>query len=242
MSVLGGMYDRVYGALCGVHPNIRPWHFHWLGVKHLYADLRMVLPRLRGRVLDVGCRDKPYARWLTSATEHFGIDVHPGPKVDLVIAPGQQWQLESSSFDAVVCTQVLQYVADLEPFVSEMFRVLKPGGTIVVTVPFAYNQHTALGDYWRFSVTAMERVIGTYGDVVDVRREGGIGSTTALLFLNWIDMTLNTHRPTRWMKPFILPGWIALCGNVNAFASLLDRADSTRSFYGNVVIVGAKRA
>lgn len=241
MSLLGDAYDAVYGTLCGVHPRVQPWHFQWLAVKNLYADLQGILPRLAGRVLDVGCRDKPYEPWLTSASEVIGLDVRPGPKVDVVAAPGAEWPLESSSFDAAVCTQVLQYVDEPRALLREIDRVLRPGGTLVVTVPFAYNEHMAVTDYWRFSVHALERLVSEHSDVLERRAQGGVGSTAGLLLLNWVDTSLNLSRATRLAKAALLPVWIPLCGAVNALGWLLDRADSTQGFYSNVLLVASKR-
>lgn len=241
MSLLGEAYETAYGTLCGVHPRVHPWHFQWLAVKDLYADLERVLPRLEGRVLDVGCREKPYEPWLTSAREVIGLDVRPGPKVDVVAAPGSRWPFEAASFDAVLCTQVLQYVDEPRALLGEIDRVLRPGGTFVLTVPFAYNEHAALPDYWRFSVHALERLVAEHADVIERRAEGGVGSTAGLLLLNWIETSLNLRRGTRLAKAAFLPVWIPICGAVNALGWLLDRADATRGFYSNVLLVASKR-
>lgn len=241
MSLFGVAYDAVYGRLCGVHPHVQPWHFQWLAVKDLYADLQGILPRLAGRVLDVGCRDKPYERWLTSASEIIGLDVRPGPKVDVVAAPGAEWPLDSSSFDAVVCTQVLQYVDDPRALLREIDRVLRPGGTLVVTVPFAYNEHMVVTDYWRFSVHGLESLVSEHGDVLEGRAQGGVGSTAGLMLLNWVDTSLNVRRSSRLAKAALLPVWIPLCGAVNLIGAILDRADSTHAFYSNILVVASKR-
>jgi SAM-dependent methyltransferase len=240
MSSIGGLYNKAYGKLCGVHPHFYPWHFQWLATKDLYADLRRILPRLKGRVLDVGCRDKPYEAWLELADECFGIDISPGPKVDLVIEPGAPWSAASASFDAAICLQVLHYVADLKNFLGEIDRVLKPGGTLVLTVPFAYNQHTLVNDYWRFSVDGMRESFAVRSEIVEIKPQGGIGSTMGLLLLNWLDSMLNQYQPTRFMKGFLLPVWIIFCAVINALGWLLDGVDRTRTFYSNVLLVARK--
>src|SRR5437660_11977884 len=87
-SAGGKAYDRIIAWLCG-RPRLYPWHFQWLAVRDLYRDLRHLLPTLAGRVLDVGCGEKPYAQWLTSAHEHVGLDVYAGPAVDVRAQPQQ---------------------------------------------------------------------------------------------------------------------------------------------------------
>lgn len=106
-SVLGRVYRCIYEALCGRHPNLRPWHFQWLATYYLYRRLRKILPALGGRVLDVGCGMKPYQGWFGVVQEYVGLDVVPGPVTDVVVAPDETWPLPDEYFDVVLSTQVL---------------------------------------------------------------------------------------------------------------------------------------
>lgn len=207
----------------------------------LYRDLRRILPELSGRVLDVGCGDKPYSRWLTNAQHHVGIDVHPGPGVDVVVNPGKPWPLESGSFDAVLCTQVLEHVVDLDDVVGQIHRVLKPGALLVVSVPFAYNEHGAPHDYRRFSAHGLRLLFERDYEILEVDREGGIASTSIVLALNWWDAVMDGSRLTRVVKALTMPGWIVLSGILNGAGFLLDRLDRTGGSYGNVLLVGRKK-
>jgi len=82
LSKIGDFYCGLYNRVCGVHPKLYPWHFQWLAVKYLYADLARVLPGFHGNVLDVGCGDKPYKLWLSEDVSHIGIDICEGSFVD----------------------------------------------------------------------------------------------------------------------------------------------------------------
>jgi SAM-dependent methyltransferase len=243
MSGFARLYTGIYERLAGRAPAVHPWHFQWLAVRYLYNDLQTLLPTLHGRVLDVGCGDKPYGVWLdrSRVTEHLGIDVYPGPRVDLVIEPGRPWALETASFDALVCTQVLEHVADLEHVLSEMRRVLKPGGTLIASVPFAYHQHAFPDDYRRLSVNGAVRLFQDDYDLIEVRPQGGIGSTLAVYWLNWIDVYSSAHRAMRFAKAALLPGWLAASGLVNGLGAALDRVDDTRAFYGNTLVVARRK-
>jgi SAM-dependent methyltransferase len=239
-SRLGLLYERAYGAVCGRHPDFRRSHFHWLAVKDLYRDLRTLLPELRGRVLDVGCGDKPYGPWLSNASEHVGADVAAGPNVDVVITPGASWPFESCSFDAVVCTQVMEHAQDLANVLGEIHRVLKPGGIVLATVPFAYNEHGAPADYRRFSAHGVRDLFSQEYEVLQLKTQGGIGSTVGLLFLNWLEASTNANRTTRVLKGGLLPLWIAACAVVNVVGSAFDYVDRTGAFYSNVLLLARK--
>ncbi len=240
-STLGAFYARTYDALCGRHPRVRPWHFQWLAVKDLHRDLSAALPQLRGRVLDVGCGEKPYAAWLSGATECVGIDVYKGSKVDVVITPGSPWPLQSGSFDGVLCTQVVEHARDLDNLLSEIDRVLVPGGLLLLTVPFAYNEHGAPDDYRRLSVHGVRELVSARYAALALTPQGGIGSTTGQLFLNWIDATLNRSRASRVAKAALLPLWLIICAAVNVAGWAFDGIDRTNAFYSNVLVLARKK-
>jgi SAM-dependent methyltransferase len=238
-SPIGRRYDRLVARLCGRGP-VYPWHFQWLAVAALYRDLRRVLPEATGRVLDVGCGDKPYARWLVNAREHIGLDVYRGPAVDVVVEPNQPWPFPQESFDALLCTQVLEHVADFDHVIREMRRVLKPAGLLVVSVPFAFNEHGAPHDYRRFSTHGLRLLFEGDYEIQDIRREGGVASTCIVLLMNWLDTTMDLWKPTRILKGVALPVWIVFAGLMNVIGVLLDKLDTTGAFYGNVLLLARK--
>ena len=241
MSKIGELYARAYNLLCGKHPCMRPWHFQWLGVKDLYKDLQLMLPQIRGQVLDVGCGDKPYRIWLNQAEDHIGIDVYPGPEVDVVIKPGQPWPIDDTTYDVVLCTQVLEHVVDLESVLTEIERVLKPNGQLVATVPFCYNEHGSPHDYRRLSVHGVRHLFEERYEIVEIKPQGFIGSTIGTLCLNWCNSQMNLYKSTRLLNGMLFPVWIVFCSIVNTMGWLLDLLDKTQTFYSNVLIVAQKR-
>jgi SAM-dependent methyltransferase len=238
-SGVGRIYDSIIGWVCG-RPRLYPWHFQWLAVSALYEDLRRVLPTLRGLVLDVGCGDKPYAQWLTSAQEHVGLDVYAGPEVDVVVDGQGAWPLAAESFDAVLCTQVLEHVTDLDHVLGEVRRVLRSNGLLIVSAPFAYNEHGAPHDYRRFSVRGLEQLFRRDYEILETRTEGGIASTCFVLAFNWLDAATDLSRPTRILKAISLPLWVPVCAMLNLVGWLLDKLDYTGAFYGNCFLVARK--
>lgn len=59
--------------------------------------------------------------------------------------------IKNNYFDIIVCTEVLEHT--LNPFlaVTELYRILKKGGILLVTVPFNFRIHGPLPDCWRFT-------------------------------------------------------------------------------------------
>jgi SAM-dependent methyltransferase len=240
-AALRGFYERLYGALCGVPPRpLRPWHYKWLTTVDLQRDLREVSARLEGRVLDVGCGEQPYRSWLTNAGDYVGVDVDAGPGIDAVIRPGEPWPLDDASFDSVLCTQVLEHDSDPRHTLAEIDRVLAPGGTAVVSVPFAYNEHMAPHDYRRWSAAGVTSELSTRFDVVEVRKQGPVGSLLGALWLNWIEHMIGRSRALQLLRALVFPLWILYSAAVNAVARVIDALDPTGAFYLNVLVIAKK--
>jgi SAM-dependent methyltransferase len=114
----------------------------------LQLRLGFLLARARAgeRVLDVGCGEGRFTAELVAAGVHgVGIDVaeeplrraraaHPGLDVQLIDAFGP-WPLADASFDAVWAGEVIEHVADTAGWLSEIRRVLRPGGRLLVSTP-----------------------------------------------------------------------------------------------------------
>jgi SAM-dependent methyltransferase len=235
-SSFGRAYRRIYSALCGVHPRLRPWHFQWLSAKFLSQTFRELLPPVRGRVLDAGCGDKPYRALFDGATEYVGLDVYAGPNVDIVVAPGEPWPLPDGHFDVLISSQVLEHVADLDFTVGEMKRVAKKGGWLVVSVPFIYNEHGSPNDFQRFTVYRAIQLFPEY-EVVRLKKQGGLGSTVSILVLNWVDVSLGATKAGRMLKAPLLPLWMLFCLVMNTIGLAVNAIDRTDSFYSNLVMV-----
>lgn len=92
-------------------------------------------------ILDVGGRIQPY-RSLFAGRErsYLSLDLQVTGLVD-VIGTAEALPFRSCSFDTVLCTQVLSYVSSPERFFTEAFRVLRPGGALIVTAPAVALPH-----------------------------------------------------------------------------------------------------
>ena len=149
----------------------RPLKIHpaYLSLKNIAEMLNLFVTTNNinnlSRVLDVGCAHKPYYPFFApTGCNYLGTDIHDGQFVDAVWQPGGRMPFEDESFDVALSTQVLEHVPDPEHVIAEIHRVLKPGGRLFLSAPFAWEQHDYPNDYWRFSEDGLRKLLADFGD------------------------------------------------------------------------------
>lgn len=144
----------------------------------LHRHVRELAPRLAGRVLDFGCGRKPYRDCFTGATAYVGVDLarsghdHARSQVD-VFYDGKVLPFGDGAFDAVFSSEVLEHVFEPDAVLAELRRVLRAGGLLLVTLPFAWNEHEAPFDYGRYTSFGLAHLLGRHGfEVLEQRKSG----------------------------------------------------------------------
>jgi SAM-dependent methyltransferase len=169
----------------------------------LFRGIKPVLASLRGRVLDIGCGMQPYRSLLdASLTEYVGVD-RKGPLSNPTVeGTAEALPFPDASFDAALSTQVLEHLLDPQLAINEALRVLKPGGTLVLTVPGLWPLHEAPHDYWRFTrygvLALLDRSPYTTRDRT-LRQLGGYWAGVGQL----VNLELQRARYARELVPFV---------------------------------------
>jgi SAM-dependent methyltransferase len=186
-------------------------------------------------VLDVGVGSAPY--WhVRPDLEWSGLDVAPSEKTDYLITKNSLWPIKDNSFDVVLCTQVIEHVEDPAFLVSEIQRILKPGGKIILNAPFLYPFHGMPEDQARYTTTQLLYFFREF-DILDIGTLGGVGSSLATIYLNFINYKISGNFPLQILKILLLPIWLignALC---NLVLVGLDKFDNTNSFPLNTFLI-----
>jgi SAM-dependent methyltransferase len=130
----------------------------------------IVIPKyVSGDLADLGCGKAPllgaYRPLCTSILlADWANSAHANPLLDLSIDLNEPLiSLAASSFDVVILSDVLEHIREPELLMSEISRILKPGGYLLLNVPFAYWIHEAPYDYYRYTRFALERFVQKSG-------------------------------------------------------------------------------
>ncbi len=105
---------------------------------------------LSGVVLDMGGGQRAkYLPLLQSPQTLCSVNIDPKIEPTHLVEPGQSLPFEDNSFDSVISLNTLEHIYDAAAVLREMFRVVKPGGKVHVTVPFMFRIHGHPDDYFR---------------------------------------------------------------------------------------------
>jgi len=109
------------------------------------------------RILDLGCGEGPYSYLFTKDNESYGLDncpkrmlldgdnaINKGYKA-LIVGEGLSLPFTDDLFDIVICTEVIEHVVEVRQLISEINRVLKQGGKLILSTPNLVSLGNRLG-------------------------------------------------------------------------------------------------
>lgn len=225
------------GAINPADPFTRFSSFKWLASRKLAATIAAAAPTAHGRLLDVGCGGRRFAHYFDGrVTRYIGFDYpvtfyEDTRNID-VFGDGLRLPFRDDSFDTVVCFEVLEHVKDGAQLTRELARVVRPGGTVILTVPFLWGEHCQPHDYSRYTVFGVRELFSRAGLAISTQRRVGSFWTGAGQRLCYHLQPIY-GRLGRWMH-ISLSFMVLLC------ASLLEQLDPSEHEYTMSLIVARK--
>ena len=206
----------------------------------IHRDFCALPPVGRARILDLGCGAKPYRCYFPHAAEYIGLDLpieRSANKLEKradVYADLRRLPIADESFDVVLCTQVLEHVAEPERVLEEAHRILRTRGLAVVTVPFLAAEHEVPHDYLRFTSFGITALLERSGfEAVTVKKQFGFWSAVGEM-IYW-----HYHRKvagTRWEKYWYAVGATILLRGFH----LMNRLDPDEKLVLNLFVTARK--
>ena len=197
---------------------------------------------LRGLVVDLGCGEKPYREDVVGRNcRYLGIDwpssLH-AVEPDVVTDLNQGVPLADGCADVVMSFSVLEHLHRPAMLLEESIRILKPGGHLLLQVPFQWHVHEAPIDYVRFTRHGLERLLNDAGfDSAEINADCGFWVTWILKF---------NYQSTRWIRGSRVSRSLARLVLVPVWwlgqwlAPILDRIDFNAAETASYTIVASK--
>ena len=217
---------------------INPFFFIRRG---LYKQLRKHSSHLHGEMLDFGCGRKPYKNLFT-VNKYIGVDIetsghsHKNSEVD-IFYNGKTLPFPNESFDSFLCSEVFEHLFNLDEIITELKRVLRPGGKGVITVPFAWPEHEVPYDYARYTSFGVKSLLEKNGlKIISLEKSGHFveclvqqGTLYIYTLFQTKSAFLNTLCTLLFISPFNIIGFI--------LAKVLPK---NRDLFHNIIIVVEK--
>ena len=150
------------------------------------------------RTLDIGAQNGPYA---SHFPRRVALDIQRGIGVQ-VIGDAQALGICDASFDVVLCTEVLEHLPEPQRAIDEMYRVLVPGGQLLLTTRFLFPIHDAPHDYFRFTKYGLRHLLRRF-DITELQEETDAVGTLAVL-LQRLGMQAETLHRTPFRALWLL--------------------------------------
>ena len=173
---------------------------------------------------------------------YVGVDIEQSGRSIEMKAPdyfydGRVLPFADSSFDGVLSTQVLEHVPNARSMLAEMNRVLKPGGGILISLPFVWQEHEEPYDFGRFTSFGIIELLNSNGFKIEtmVKDTGAIEAMA---------VTLNVYIIHNLIPP--VPGIrriaaVTICFPIQLMAILLQKIlPDSGQFYLNIIVHAKK--
>jgi len=193
------------GAYCFINPRLRWFNIDKYFIRmRIYESLIKYKNSLSGLLLDVGCGQMPYKELLISSptkiTKYVGLDIlnssiH-GNTPDLTWVNGRIPLLDQS-VDSAICTEVLEHCPDPASVLQEIYRVLRPGGNLFLTVPFLWPLHEVPFDEYRYTPFSLKRHLADCSfSNIKITALGGWDASLAQMIGLWV----RRRSLNRWLR------------------------------------------
>ena len=207
------------------HANRRAhnWAIYDSTDRMLYANRA----RFHGVLYDLGCGESPYKKWLLEYVDRYvGVDWSESLhliQADVVANLNDPLPIEAQVADSVLSLSVLEHLREPHMMLSEAWRILKPGGDLILQVPWQWKIHEAPHDYYRYTPFGLRHLLSQAGFTeIEISPQAGF-FTTIILKLNYFSLGLvRGPRLLRGIARTLLTvGWYL----GQRLASFLDRFD-----------------
>ena len=156
------------------------FHPRYINKRYTHNLLLSLKNHASGTMLDIGCGLRPYkSLFQERITRYIGIDWPVSPEKAAVDIVGNALYLPvlNDAADTVLATELLEHLPEPERFIAEVARVLRQGGSFILTVPFMEALHEEPRDYFRFTPHGLKAMLEGHGfSLIKIFSKGGLSA------------------------------------------------------------------
>lgn len=218
------------------HSNRRAhnWLIYDIGDRFLQKNVKY----FKGVLYDLGCGESPFRDFfLQYSQQYVGVDwagSYHDTRADIAADLNKPLPVESEAADTVVSLSVMEHLCEPQMMLDEAFRILKPGGAIVLQVPWQWWIHEAPYDFFRYTPYGLKYMFDKAGfSDFSVEPQAGFFTTMVLKWNYFTNRLVRGPKAIRWLiKAGLLPFWY-FGQKVAPLMDKLDRnwAAETSGFY-----------
>lgn len=181
-----------FGSFRRRHPMSTSWGFdRGLPVDRYFIEqfLAENCADIKGSVLEF--KQDLYATRFSARRMKKCDIVHPvagNPLATIVVDITKENKLISNHYDCIICTQTLNFIFDTNAAISTLYRTLKPGGIVLVTVAgiskISREDMNQWGHYWQFTSLSIKTLFLKFfpTERIQIKTYGNVKSSTAFLY------------------------------------------------------------
>lgn len=225
------------------------WLFpRYIGIAYMEPAMRNARSYAHGIMLDVGCGTRRYEPIFRDfVDEYIGLDwpeiedrAYPDVVGDALYIP-----LMTRSVDTVLATELMEHLPSPQGFLAEVSRVLRDGGTLILSIPFMEPLHEEPRDYYRFTPYSLRVLLEQNGfSIHQLRNKGGwwsvvLGSFVSQAVYNWAS-SLDKSGQRRYgiLTLIALP----ICGVLQWLGYQLDRIFYSSKYTLGYVVIATRES
>jgi SAM-dependent methyltransferase len=165
------------------------WRFNWLVNHKVIRAAERTRPYVHGVLLDVGCGSMRARQWFEGRiTRYLGVDLaasrYLGDEPLTAFARGEALPFRDASMDTVLGMSMLTYFPEPQRMIDEAYRVLRPGGTLILEFTQMVPVHEEPHDYFRFTRFGAQWLLERAGfEMVECLPVGGLMSRVGLTMI-----------------------------------------------------------
>ncbi len=204
-------------------------HPRYLSNRAIRKALQLLAPRVTGALLDTGCGYKPYQSIFSPyVTKYVGVDVPStihGMEASDVAGTALQLPLKAETFDTVLATEVMEHVPEPSLMLAEIYRVLRPNGALILSVPFHEPLHELPYDFYRYTYISLRYLFEKNGFRIETYyRRGGIVLVLCHLLCSYLYRRFGVvgYPQVTHSRPIMAPIIIFVCMVLQSIAAVLD--------------------